>query len=326
MIENGDKTTVQNSTKNVGWEREVIEKLALAAITEQRTARRWNVFFKALMFTYLLVIFMVSIAPQFKKSFGDSGAHTAVINIVGPILEDSASNAQNIIAGLHNALEDESTQGIILKMNTPGGSPVQSAYIFEEIRQIKKDNPDMPIYAVISDICASGGYYIAAAADKIFVNQSSIVGSIGVIMDGYGFVDTFNKLGIERRVMTSGTNKALLDPFSPLKEDEVKHAQALLDEVHQQFIAAVRLGRGERLKADANVFTGLIWTGAESINLGLADAIASVDSVAKDIIGAEDQVDFTPRERLLDRIASRVGASFGQQLSSFFNGVSMQLK
>lgn len=326
MTEQQDNSTANNTDKEVGWEREVIEKLAFAALTEQRRTRRWNVFFKSLMFVYLFVIFAIAMAPRFKDSFSESGKHTAVINVLGPILEDGDSNAKNIIAGLRNAIEDEGTQGIILKLNTPGGSPVQSAYIYEEILQLKKDNPEMPIYAVISDICASGGYYIAAAADKIFVNEASIVGSIGVIMDGYGFVETFNKLGIERRLMTAGANKALLDPFLPLKEEEKIHTQALLDEVHQHFIDAVRHGRGDRLKDNGKLFTGLIWTGAESIKLGLADAIGSADYVAKEIIGAEDQVDFTPRERLLDRIAGRVGASFGQQLSSLFHGTSIQLR
>ena len=326
MIDQQDNNTANNAGKDVGWEREVIEKLAMAAITEQRRARRWNMFFKALMFGYLFVIFAVAMAPRFEASISESGKHTAIINITGTILEDSDANAKSIIKGLRNAVKDEGTQGIILHMNTPGGSPVQSAYIYEEILQIKKANPELPIYAVVSDICASGGYYIAAAADKIYVNQASIVGSIGVIMDGYGFVDTFKKLGIERRVLTAGTHKALLDPFSPLKEDEKQFAQTLLNEVHQQFIDAVKHGRGDRLKVNDTIFSGLIWTGSESIKLGLVDAIGNDDYVAKEIIGAEEQVDFTPKERLLDRIAGRFGAHVGKGFSSLLQSFTMQLR
>lgn len=325
MIEQEEHST-DDTGKGVGWEREVIEQLALAAVTEQRRARRWNVFFKCLLFGYLFIILAVSMSPRLEESFGEAGQHTAVINVVGPILEDGDANAKTIIAGMRNAVKDEGTQGIILKLNTPGGSPVQSAYIYDEILKIKKENPDLPIYAVVSDICASGGYYVASAADMIFVNQASIVGSIGVIMDGYGFVDTFEKLGIERRLMTAGDNKALLDPFSPLKPEELEHTQGLLNEVHQQFIDAVRHGRGERLKDYDTVFSGLVWTGAEGIKLGLADEIGTTDYVAKEIIGAEEMVDFTPRERLIDRLAGRMGASFGQALVSFSQNFALQLR
>ena len=326
MIEQQDNATTNNAGKDVGWEREVIEKIALAAITEQRRARRWNIFFKSLMFGYLFVIFAVAMAPRFEASISDSGKHTAIINIAGIILEDSESNAKTIIKGLRNAVKDEGTQGIILHINSPGGSPVQSAYIYEEILQIKKDNPDLPIHAVVSDICASGGYYIAAAADKIYVNQASIIGSIGVIMDGYGFVETFKKLGVERRLLTAGENKAFLDPFSPIQEQEKQHAQALLNQVHQQFIDAVKHGRGDRLQDDGTLFTGLVWTGAESIKLGLADDIGNDDYVAKEIIGAEEQVNFTPKEHLFDRLAGRIGTSFGQEFSSLFQSFFIQLR
>lgn len=323
MTEQQDNLTTNTSRQDVGWEREVIEKIALAAITEQRRARRWNIFFKALMFTYLFVIFAVAMAPRFEASMSDSDKHTAVINIAGIILEDSEANAKSIIKGMRNAVKDEGTQGIILHLNTPGGSPVQSAYIYEEILQIKKENPDLPIYAVVSDICASGGYYIASAADKIYVNQASIIGSIGVIMDGYGFVEILKKLGIERRLMTAGKNKALLDPFSPVNEQEKQHIQVLLAQVHKQFIDAVKHGRGDRLKDNGNLFSGLIWTGAESIKLGLVDAIGNDDYVAKEIIGAEKLVNFTPREHIFDRLVGRMGASFGQKITSFFQ---MQLR
>ncbi len=324
MIENQQE--IQSSRpEKPGWEREVIEKLAFAAITEQRRTRRWGVFFKGLLFAYLLVLLIMVVYPRFAGDIaGSSEYHTAVVDVVGKIVEGEDTNAKTIIEGLRNAVEDEHTKGIILHVNTPGGSPVQAAYVFEEIRQIKKDNPELPIYAVVSDICASGGYYIASAADEIYVNQASIVGSIGVIMNGFGFVDTMNKLGVKRRLLTSGTHKAMLDPFSPVKKDEFQHMQKLLDQVHQQFIAAVRLGRGKRLQETPEMFSGLVWTGAESVKLGLADGFGSDEFVAREIIGEENMVNFTPRKRLLERLAGTLGAVFAQQFSSIVQGFSLQ--
>lgn len=301
-----------------GWEREVLEKLAFAAINEQRSARRWSVFFKSLMFLYLVALLVIAVYPHFKSDIIDSeGKHTAVIDIFGQIAEDQPTNAASIIEGLNDAVKDKNTKGIILRLNTPGGAPVQSDYIYTEIRRVKKDHPDLPIYAVISDICASGGYYIASAADKIFANQASIVGSIGVIMNGFGFVDTMNKFGIERRLLTAGTHKAMLDPFSPIKAEENQHMQALLNQVHQQFIDAVKQGRGARLKETPEMFSGLVWTGAEGLKLGLIDDFGSAATVAKDIVGAEKLVNFTQQERLLDRLAGKLGASFAHNIGSF---------
>jgi protease-4 len=210
-------------------------------------------------------------------------------------------------------------------MNSPGGSPVQSAYVFEEIRRIKKEKPGLPIHAVVSDLCASGCYYIAAAADKIFVHPASVVGSIGVIMNGFGFVDTMQRLGVERRLLTAGEHKALLDPFSPVNEVEKQHLQEVIDSVHQQFIAAVKQGRGERLKESPDLFSGLVWTGEEAIKLGLADAVGDARSVAKDVIGEKETVNFTPRERLIDRISHRLGASLGAALQSAA-GLTLELR
>lgn len=301
-----------------GWEREIIEKLAFAAITEQKSARRWGVFFKSLLFLYLLVVGGIALYPKIKGDIGgvDSKGHTAVIDVVGAIAEDQNNNAANIIESLRDAVKDPNTKGIILHSNSPGGSPVQSSYVYEEIRKIKKEHPKLPIYAVVSDICASGCYYIASASDKIYVNPSSLIGSIGVLMDGFGFVDTMQKLGVERRLLTAGTHKAMLDPFSPPKEEETQFMQGLLDQVHQQFIGAVRVGRGDRLKETPDMFSGLVWTGEAGVKLGVADAFGNDDSVAKDVIGAEKLVDFTQQERLLDRIAGKLGASFGQAIVS----------
>ncbi len=308
-----------------GWEREVLEKLAMSAVVEQRRTRRWGIFFKMLMFVYLIAVGTMAFYPKFGKgmSSGD-GNHTAIVDVLGVISESDAANAESIIEGLRDALKDEKTKGIILNINSPGGSPVQAAYVYEEIRRLKTKNPEIPIYAVVSDICASGGYYIAAAADKIYVNQSSMIGSIGVIMGGFGFVNVMEKLGVDRRLLIAGKNKALMDPFSPVKKEQNQHMQTLLNEVHDQFIAAVRKGRGDRLLETEDMFSGLVWTGNQGIKIGLADDFGSVDSVARDIIGTEKRVNFTPQEKLLEKIAGKLGASFGHALGSFANGLSMR--
>ncbi|MFA5017359.1 MAG: S49 family peptidase [Methylobacter sp.] len=312
-------------TRESGWEREVIEKLALAAITEQTRARRWGVFFKSLMFVYLIAVFGVAMYPKLKQDIGvDSKDHTAVIDVVGMIAEGKEANADSIIESLRNAVKDKHTKGIILHANSPGGSPVQSSYVYEEIRKIKKEHPELPIYAVVSDICASGCYFIVSASDKIFVNPSSLVGSIGVLMDGFGFVDGMQKLGVERRLFTAGAHKAMLDPFSPSKEDETQYIQGLLNQVHQQFIGAVKAGRGDRLKENPDMFSGLVWTGEEGVKLGIADGVGNQDYVAKELIGAETQVDFSRQEHLLDKIAGKLGASFGQVIGSMVQGTSLR--
>lgn len=313
MIENQDTKSStaepQATSSSNNWEREVLEKLVMSTVTEQRKTRRWGIFFKTLFFVYLVVLLGVSVAPFSGQSLSRSEAHTAVVDVVGIILDGADTNAQIIIEGLRAAVEDEGTRGIILRINTPGGSPVHSSYVYDEIRRIKKENPDLPIYAVASDICASGGYFIASAADKIFVNQSTIIGSIGVVMNGFGFVETMKKFGIERRLMIAGENKALMDSFSPLKEEEKKHMQMMLDDVHQTFITAVREGRGEKLTDDPAIFSGLVWTGQKSIELGLADDFGTTASVAKELIGEETLVNFTPEEKFLDKLTSRIGTA-----------------
>jgi protease-4 len=320
-----DNPIKTEASRESGWEREVIEKLALAAVTEQTRARRWSVFFKSLIFLYLVAIFGVAMYPKIQQDMGVDGTdHTAVIDVVGLIAEDKDSNAADIIESLRDAVKDKHTKGIILHSNSPGGSPVQSAYVYEEIRNIKKEHPDLPVYAVVSDICASGCYYIASASDKIFVNQSSLIGSIGVRMDGFGFVDVMQKLGVERRLLTAGAHKAMLDPFSPPKADETQFMQGLLDQVHQQFISAVKAGRGDRLKETPDMFSGLVWTGEAGVKLGVADGFGNDDYVAKEIIGAEKLVDFTQQGRLLDKIAGKLGASFGQAIGSLIQGPSLR--
>lgn len=315
----------QEKDNKPGWERDVIEKLVLAAVTEQTRARRWGVFFKSLLFLYLIALFGATMYPKLKKDMGvDGKGHTAVIEVVGLIAENKDATAENIIESLRNAVKDKNTKGIILHANSPGGSPVQSSYVYDEIKKIKKDHPDLPIHTVVSDICASGCYYIASASDQIFVNQASLLGSIGVLMDGFGFVDSMEKLGVERRLLTAGAHKAMLDPYSPPKEDETRYMQGLLDQVHQQFIGAVRAGRGDRLKETPEMFSGLVWTGEEGVKLGIADGFGNEDYVAREIIGAEELVDFTQEERFLDRIAGKLGASFGQAIGSFVQGLSLR--
>ncbi len=307
------------------WEYNVIEKIALASIKEQSRSRKWGIFFKSLFFIYVFSLLGMSVYPKIKSSFGgEDKYHTAVIDISGAIAEDKEANAADIVESLRDAVKDDQTKGIILHANSPGGSPVQSNYVYEEIRNIKKEHPNLPIYAVVSDICASGCYYIASATDKIFVNPSSLIGSIGVIMDGFGFVDVMQKLGVERRLLTAGTHKAMLDPFSPPKADETQFMQSLINQVHQQFINAVKNGRGDRLKETPEMFSGLVWTGEESVKIGISDTYGNDDFVAKTIIGAEKQINFSQQKSFLDKMSGKLGASFGQALGSLLISPSIR--
>ncbi len=320
-----ESSSMGTKSEKPGWEREVIEKLAFAAVDEQKKTRRWGIFFKSLMAAYLLVLLIIAVYPRFSNGLGPSGKnHTAVIDIVGMIAEGEETNASAVIKGLRAAVKNSGTKGIILHANSPGGSPVQADYIYNEIRSIKKKHPDLPIYAVISDMCASGCYYIAAAADKIFVNPASIVGSIGVIMNGFGFVGTMEKFGVERRLVTAGEHKAIMDPFSPVKKQEIKYMQTLINQVHKQFINAVKQGRGKRLKETPEMFSGLVWTGAESIKLGLTDEIGSDDFVAREIIGAKKIENFTQEERLIDRLVGKMGAEFGHAFGTILGNLSLR--
>jgi protease IV len=299
---------------DANWEREVIEKLATSALREQRRARRWGIFFKLLAFAYLTIFLFLIISPRFDETL--SGKHTALVEITGVIDSKGDASADRVMEALQSAFKDKNTQGIILRINSPGGSPVQAGIIYDEIRRLRGLYPAIPLYAVVEDLCASGGYYIAAAADKIYVDKASIVGSIGVIMDGWGFTGTMEKLGIERRVLTSGENKAFLDPFSPEDEKQKKHALTMLDEIHKQFIDVVRKGRGKRLKETPDMFSGLMWTGAKSIELGLSDGFGSVDYVAREVIKAEDIVDYTQKDNLAERFAKRFGATMARALAN----------
>ena len=301
----------ENNTS--GWERAVLEKVALAAVTEQRRARRWGIFFKFLIFAYLFIVLFIAMG-WFGKKDGAHDKHTALVEINGVIAPSSAASADAVMQGLADAFKDKRTQGVILRINSPGGSPVQSGYINDEIKRLRAKYPDKPLYAVVEDLCASGGYYVAVAADKIYVNKASMIGSIGVLMNGFGFTGTMEKLGVERRLLAAGENKGFLDPFSPLNDEQKVHAKQMLSEIHEQFIEVVRKGRGKRLKETPEMFSGLVWVGQKSIELGLADALGSVEQVARDVIKAEDIVDFTPRENVAERFAKRFGAAAAETL------------
>lgn len=299
----------QDSMDQEHWERSVLEKVAMASIVEQRRTRRWGIFFKLAFLAYLLTLtgatmFAGSGSSRLSSSLGP---HTAVVDVTGVIAPGAEADAERVLKGLKNAAKDLNTKGIVLRMNTPGGSPVQSSYVFQAIRDLKAEKPDMPIYAVVEDVCASGGYYIAAATDAIYVNPSSIVGSIGVVMNGFGFVDTLKHLGVERRLLTAGAHKGFLDPFSPVNPQEQRHVQKLLNQIHVEFIDSVKIGRGDRLKDHPDLFSGLVWAGEESIELGLSDDLGNVAYVAKEVIGAEQVVDFTVQEHFFDRLAKGVG-------------------
>lgn len=305
-----------NSVSDVpGWERKTLEKLAFAALEEQKARRRWGIFFKALGFVYLLVV-LVAFVDWGGQTHEEK--HTAMVFLNGVIDSRGEASAEKMIAALQQAFEEKNAVGVVLRINSPGGSPVQAGMVNDEIKRLRAKYPDKPLYAVVEDLCASGGYYVAAAADRIYVNKASIVGSIGVLMDGFGFTGTMDKAGVERRLLTAGENKGFLDPFSPQEARHKAHAQVLLDDIHKQFIDVVKAGRGNRLKETPDMFSGLMWTGAQSIQLGLADDFGSVDSVARDVIKAEKVLDYSVKDNIAERFAKRLGAG---AMSSFWNGI-----
>jgi protease IV len=306
------------------WERGLIEKLATAALKEQRRARLWGIFWKLLTFAYLTVVILLAI--DWKDAGDAKGArHTALVEIKGIISPGSDSSAEKVAIALQSAFKDKNTQGVVLRINSPGGSPVQAQNIFDEMRRLRQKYPSIPLYAVVEDLCASGGYYVAAAADKIFVAKGSIVGSIGVRMDSFGVVGLMEKLGVESRLITAGKNKALLDPFQPMKEEHKQIAEQLIGEIHQQFVTAVREGRGKRLKETPDMFSGLIWTGPKSIELGLADGLGTLDSVAREVIKAEEVVDYTQKENLAEKLSRRFGMGAASALLEFFARSSLAI-
>lgn len=306
----------------------LLEKTLLAGIQEQRRARRWGILFKVLTFCYLImVLFLFSPLMDMERS-ATSSAYTALIDVRGVIADKEAASADNLVTSLQAAFDDPKVKGVVLRINSPGGSPVQSGYVYDEIRRLRGLHPDIKVYAVISDLGASGAYYIASAADEIYADKASLVGSIGVTAAGFGFVGAMDKLGIQRRAYTSGEHKAFLDPFEPEKPDETKFWRGVLNVTHEQFIASVKQGRGDRLKDKDHpeLFSGLVWTGQQALPLGLIDGLGNASSVARDVIGEKELVDFTVQESAFDRFSKKLGASVAEQLAMWmgFQGPTLR--
>lgn len=314
-----------SETDSDRWQQETITKLAFAAVDEQRRARRWSIFFKFLFFSYLVAIIFLY-KPELSIRQGELDRHTALVEMKGIIAPDKEAGADNIVSGLRSAFESKNTAGVILRINSPGGSPVQAGYINDEIQRLRKEYSEIPFYVVIADVCASGGYYVAAAADKIYADKASIVGSIGVRMDSFGFVDAMEKLGIERRLLTAGEHKGFLDPFLPTKERDVQQVETLLKDIHQQFIDVVKDGRGDKLQDEPNLFSGYVWTGEQAVDLGLVDELGSASYVAREVIGEETIVDYTPQEDLFEKFSRKLGTVLAQQLGQMFAGESVMLR
>jgi protease-4 len=308
--DNPAPTQPSATASNTVWERAVMESVALGYLKEQRRARQWRNGLRLAWLVFLVVISWV-VLHRGASSTSTSTAHTAVIEIKGEIDADGLAGSGAVVTSLRLAFEDEGSQAVVLLINSPGGSPVQAGIINDEILRLKKKH-NKPVYAVVEESCASAAYYIAVAADQIYVDKASIVGSIGVLMDGFGFTGLMDKLGIERRLMTAGENKGFLDPFSAQTKTQRAHAQAMLDQIHQQFIGVVRKGRGDRLKETPELFSGLFWNGQRAVELGLADGLGSLDYVARDIVKAEDLVDYTQRDNVAERLVKRFGASVGE--------------
>ncbi len=291
---------------------EALKTIALETVQEQRRARRWGIFFKLFFVAYLLVT-LIMVFGALRGTTEDRLAGvdeiTALVDVNGVIMAGAEASADMLVPGLRKAFEHEKTKGVIIRINSPGGSPVQSGYINDEIRRLRAKYDDIPVYAVVTDVCASGGYYIAVAADEIYADKASLVGSIGVRMDSFGFTEAMKKYGVERRLYTAGSNKGMLDPFLPEDNAQVAHVEDMLDVTHRQFIKVVKEGRGERLKDEPEIFSGLFWTGETALELGLVDGLGSAGYVAREVIGAEQVVNFTVKKDLIQRIADRMNAS-----------------
>jgi len=312
----GRERAGQGAIRENGREWRLIEKLVMSLQSEQRRSRRWGIFFKFLTFAYLFALLLLIRFP-----FGDAvdsatGQHTALVEVNGPIAADEEASADNIVGALRSAFEDEDALAVILRINSPGGSPVQSGYVYDEIRRLREEYPDKKLYAVITDVGASGAYYIASAADEIYANRASLVGSIGVVAGGFGFTGIMDKLGIERRLYTAGENKAFLDPFSPERKDEVAFWQGVLENTHQQFISAVKQGRGDRLADDDRLFSGLVWSGEQALELGLVDGLGSTSWVAREVVGEESLVEYGRNKSPFEEIVDQLGVSFGRGMAS----------
>jgi protease-4 len=303
-----DEQPARTSSERGGWD-ETATQIAQLYLQERRSDRRWRVFFRLVWLAVFALLAWTAYSDHLLPA-PPIGPHTALVEVRGEIASDTEASADNLIGALRSAFEDEGSQAVVLRINSPGGSPVQAGLVYDEIRRLKSLH-NKRVFAVVEEECASGAYYIAAAADEIYTDKASIVGSIGVLMDGFGFAGAMERLGIERRLLTAGVNKGIGDPFSPLSDEQRGYLKATLDQVHQQFIAVVREGRGERLKETPEIFSGLFWNGEEAVKLGLADHLGSLDYVAREVIKAEDIIDYTPKENIAERLANRFGASIG---------------
>ena len=317
-------STMKEPESRRDWK--LIEKLVMSLQSEQRKSRRWGIFFKLLTFTYLFGLFFLIQFPGTGGLDGASGQHTAVIDVSGTIAADELASADNIVGALRRAFEDENSVAVIMRVNSPGGSPVQSGYVYDEMQRLKEEYPDKKLYAVISDVGASGAYYIAAAADEIYADKASLVGSIGVVAGGFGFTGAMEKLGVDRRLYTAGENKAFLDPFSPEKEEDVAFWEEVLETTHRQFINSVREGRGDRLAADEQLFSGLVWSGEQALELGLIDGLGSTSHVARQVVGQEELVDYSHRKSPLQGIVDQLGVSIGSGLADYLMESRFELR
>ena len=286
----------------------LLAQLARDFLHERRIERRWRTSFR--LFWLALAILLVYGVWQGRHLTPSATPHTALVEVRGEIAADSEASAELLLAALKDAFKDDAAQAVVLRINSPGGSPVQAGIVYDEIKRLRQQY-DKPVYAVVEEMCASGAYYIAAAADEIYVDKASVVGSIGVLMDGFGFTGLMDKLGVERRLLTAGENKGMLDPFSPLQPKQRAYAQAMLDQIHQQFITVVREGRGKRLKETPDTFSGLFWNGEQAVTMGLADHFGNLDYVAREVVKAEEVVDYTPKDNVAERLAKRFGAAVG---------------
>jgi len=296
------------------WERTLLEQLARDALDERRRARRWGILFRSLMFGLLFAALLAVLVLIGARERACIDKCTALVEVRGELDASGRSSADRVNAGLQAAFKNAGTKGVVVRINSPGGSPVQAGQIYDEMRRLRAAHPDIPLYVVVEEIAASGGYYVAAAADRIYVDKASVIGSIGVIMEGFGFTGAMEKVGVERRVIAAGENKDFLDPFEPVNPRQRTYVQGMLDDIHLQFIAAVKEGRGARLKEQPGMFSGLVWNGKRAIDLGLADALGSLDFVAREVVKAEEIVDFTPEDNIAERVARRFGATLGGQL------------
>jgi protease-4 len=320
----GRKSPAMPPESSRDWK--LIEKLVMSLQSEQRKSRRWGIFFKLLTFAYLFALFFLILFPIGDSFESATGGHTAVIDVNGTIAADELASADNIVGALRQAFEEENSVAVIMRINSPGGSPVQSGYVYDEMQRLKEKYPDKKLYAVISDVGASGAYYMAAAADEIYADKASLVGSIGVVAGGFGFTGVMEKLGVNRRLYTAGENKAFLDPFSPEKEQDVEFWQGVLETTHRQFINSVREGRGDRLANDEQLFSGLVWSGEQALELGLIDGLGSTSFVARQIVGQEELVDYSHRRSPLQNIVDQLGVSIGSGVANYLMESRLQLR